>query len=81
MFSHEGPIQTNNRGQAVGPCIIAKDEAEDMYATKLMGSGWHEFKSYPFGEPNPDLLQDYDWISADEVRVVALQAEVGIVWC
>jgi hypothetical protein len=80
MLAHEGPVKINDKGLAIGPCIIAKDEGPNMYATKLMGAEWHEFKLYSFGKPNPDIVEDYGWISASEVRQAAMKAEVGIVW-
>ena len=73
-------IQYNGQGQAVGPCIIAKDEAEDAYATTLVGPNWHQAKMRPFGSPDPDLLMDFGWISAQQVEQEAIKAEVGILW-
>lgn len=81
MFYTEGPIQRNDRGVLVGPIVIAKDEGNDVYATALMGEGWHEMKLYEFGTHYaPDLTIDLGWISAREVRAAAMRAEVGIVW-
>jgi hypothetical protein len=79
MFGHEGPVQVNDQGCAVGPCIVAKNEGPNMWSTKLMGSEWHEFKLYSFGKPNPDVMQDFGWIPAKAVRQATLEAEVGIV--
>ena len=80
VFGTEGPVKLDDKGLAFGPCITAKCEMEDGFSTKLMGPNWHQYKLYPFGEPNPDAITDFGWISAAQVRQEALKAEVGIVW-
>lgn len=80
MFGNEGPVFVNDQGLAVGPCIIAKSETPKLFATKVVGNGWHQLKLYPFGEPNPDIIEDLGWIPATEVRREAMRRELGIVW-
>ena len=81
MFDKEGPVQYNDRGVEVGQVIIAKNEGANTYSAKLMGEGWHGMKLYDFGTNcAPDMIHDYGWIPAEEVRTLSLRAEVGIIW-
>ncbi len=75
-----GLLSYNDKGLVIGPCIVAKNEMQDGYATTLVGPGWYEMKMRRFGEPDPDLLIDYGWISRQEVEEAAMKAEVGILW-
>ena len=60
--------------------VLAKDEGDDTYATKLMTSAWRPGKLYEHGEPNPDMVQDFGWVSAARVKQIVGEFEAHVVW-